>query len=80
MAIMFTMLTTIFGASMLPALLAVLFGMVIIEAGNTFITPKLMLTVEEFHANKKDEIITRALARQKQQDVVEEEYVKGINY
>jgi hypothetical protein len=77
---MFTALTTVFGATMLPGLLAVLVGMVVIEVSNTFITPKLMVTLENFHLNKKDEIMQRALARQKQPDVIEEEYVEGINF
>jgi hypothetical protein len=54
--------------------------MFIIELGNTFITPRLMSSLEEFNINKKAELQLKAQTRQKQPDIIEEEYVEGINF
>lgn len=68
------------GASMMPALAMTLIGFAFVELSNTLIFPRITTMVERFNREKKYQMHQNDMARVKDPETIEEEYIKGINY
>lgn len=68
------------GGAMLPALASTLIGFALVEISNSVIFPRILSGLQGFHKNKSEQIHRADERRIRDPEVVEEEYVKGINY
>lgn len=68
------------GSTMMPALAAILIGFAFVELSNTIVFPRILTGIERFNRSKAELIHKNDVRRAQDPNVIEEEYVKGVNY